>query len=469
MKKIIANQELHAYLKNLLPSEYQSYIETSAIPSAIRINTLKTNKDAFLAWSAGIGQPLGQLAFSSLGYLVTQDRLPLSHTLAFFLGHFQYQNVSSQVPVLLLDPRPGERVLDMAAAPGSKSTQIAACMHNQGTLVLNDWSHQRLQALNANLQRSGAINYYILNLRGESLGNLFPEYFDKVLLDAPCSALGTLASNREIHFWWKYERMQKLTHIQYQLLVAAIKALKPGGECVYSTCSIAPEENELLIERICNSYPVEVLPLPAIFKNRFASGWNTYQGISLKHDQEKAIRIWPQRHGFEGFYAVKLRKTAAVLVKKRREGSFTPTITMADPLVYEIISHISREWGIPLSHFSSYRYKLTKNRIWMVGSDVDRYLDQRFVSAGLLLAERRLQGWKLPSNSSQVFGKQINKNIITLDEKQIKQLFAHSALAYTGLPIGYDVVRYRGDTIGTVYSDTRQIKIRLPHAFDLKL
>jgi NOL1/NOP2/sun family putative RNA methylase len=393
----------------------------------------------------------------------------LSHTLAYFLGHFQYQGASSHIPVLLLDPKPGERILDMAAAPGSKSTQITALMQNRGELVLNDWSHQRLQALNANLQRSGAINYYVLNLRGESLGNLLPEYFDKILLDAPCSALGTLAGSGEIHNWWREERLNKLVKTQFHLLVAALKALKPGGECVYSTCSIAPEENEVLIEKLCNSYPVEIIEPPVFLANQFSKGRQHYEDHTFSRDQKKAIRIWPQVHGYEGFYAVKLRKMDSLGEKKKRENVVCPTHTMDDTEVRDIISQISEEWGVAVTHFESYRYKLTKNRIWMTGADVFQYLNHNFVWAGLLLAERKLHGWKIASNSSQVLNRLISKKIITPDDEQLKQLFANGVVYFEGLKPGYYVFQYKKNIIGTVYTDGRQIKTRLPHSFDLKL
>ena len=469
MNKLIANNELESYLKKLLNSDFRSFIDVKHVLPAIRINTLKTTQKDFLTWIRSRGQDLQPLSFSSLAYTMREDSLPLSHTLAFFMGHFQYQGASSQIPVLLLNPKPDDRVLDMTAAPGSKSTQIAACMQNRGELVINDWSHQRLQPLNANLQRSGALNYYILNLRGESLGNLFFEYFDRILVDAPCSALGTLPENREVYYWWRYDRLKKLTRIQSQLLISAVKALKPGGELVYSTCSIAPEENEYIIEQLCRSYPVEVVPPPADLADRFSRGWgNIGESPDVPH-LKYALRIWPQLHGFEGFYAIKLRKTDSPVKKKPSELKFAATLTINDAEIEEIISRICEEWGIPKAFFTPYRYKLSKNRIWMAGPEVVRYPYHRFVSAGLLLAERKLYGWKIPSNASQVLNRFISKKIITLDDEQLKLLFANAELLYEGIKPGYYVFKQKADIIGTVYSDGRQIKTRLPHIFNLQI
>jgi 16S rRNA (cytosine1407-C5)-methyltransferase len=469
MRNVYYNEQLHSYLKKLLQSDYQSYIDTTEIPAAVRVNTLKTTAKSFQQWTKALGQSLMPLPFSSLGFLLPSDPVPLSHTLPFFMGYFQYHGVSSQVPVLLLNPKSGERVLDMTAAPGSKSTQIAACMQNRGELVLNDWSHRRLQALNANLQRSGAVNYYVLNLRAESLGHLFPAYFDKVLLDAPCSALGTLAGKREIHYWWTKERLLKLTRIQLQLLVSALKALKTDGECVYATCSVAPEENECLIDKICRDYPVEPVAVNDHLKNHFSTGLARYEGTTFTCDPIKSLRIWPHLHGYEGFFAVKLRKRGPIGDKGEQQALFNATLTIEDPQIKEIISEISHEWGIPDTYFESFRYKVTKHRIWMVCSDITSYLDHKFVSAGLLLAERKWHGWKLTTGGSQIINRLISKKIITLDEAEMKQLFAQSVISAKGIAPGYYVLKQADDIIATVYSDGMQLKTRLPHAFDLHL
>jgi 16S rRNA (cytosine1407-C5)-methyltransferase len=252
-------------------------------------------------------------------------------------------------------------------------------------------------------------------------------------------------------------------------LVSALKALKPGGECVYATCSIAPEENEILIEELSHSYPVEIVTPPAFLAGQFSKGWQHYEELSFSPDQKKAIRIWPQVHGQEGFYTVKLRKKDSFGEKKSRKKIVYPTHTMNNAAVRDIILQISEEWGVPVSHFEANRFKLTKNRIWMTGADILHYLNHHFVSAGLLLAERKLHGWKIPSNACQVLNKLISNKIISLSDAQIKSLFADSILNIGELKPGYYVFKYKGDIIGTIFSDGKKIKTRLPHAFKLKL
>jgi hypothetical protein len=251
--------------------------------------------------------------------------------------------------------------------------------------------------------------------------------------------------------------------------VSALKALKTGGECVYATCSVAPEENERLIEKICRDYPVEPVTPPDHLAKQFATGLHAYQGTGFAFDTAKCLRIWPHLHGYEGFFCVKLRKLAPIKGKEVVKPQFLPTLTIEDPQVRETIHQISCEWGIPDAYFEPFRYKLTKHRIWMVGSDITDYLNHNFISAGLLLAEQKRYGWKLISSSSQVINRLISKKIITLDQNELKQLFAHATIPFTAVAPGYYVIRQADDIIATVYSDGAQLKIRLPHAFDLQL
>ena len=276
MIKEVKNPELDVYLKSLLGKEIDAFLSAAPEPTSIRTNTLKTSSEYITKLLEHLKYDFEKISFNSNGFILKSDPLPLSHSLGFFEGLFQYQGVSSQLPAMILDVQPGDRVLDMAAAPGSKSSQLAAMLKQKGELVVNDSSYHRLQALQANMQRSGAINHYVLKQRGENLSRIYPEYFDKILLDAPCTALGTYFSTSDKYSWWSAKKMEKLSKLQYQLMVSAIKSLKIGGEIVYSTCSVAPEENELMIERIIKKYPVSIDQISKKIKSKFDSGWTTY-------------------------------------------------------------------------------------------------------------------------------------------------------------------------------------------------
>jgi len=470
MKNKLTNVEITTYLKNLLGDEYEPFINSQPEPTAIRINTIKTSPSEFKKKLAIYHIKYKNIPFCLDGVVLDDDKLPLSHTLSFFTGEFQYQGISSQFPVMMLDLQKGDRVLDMAAAPGSKSAQIAALMENTGDLALNDNSYQRLQALNTNIQRNGIRNSYTMNFRGERLGKLFPGYFDKVLLDAPCTALGTLPNNPEINSWWSLTKLSKLKRIQQYLLVSAIKAVKVGGHIVYSTCSIAPEENELLIEDIIKNYPVEVVEIPKKLKGSFADGLDSYQDRSIDKSLKSAVRIWPQRHAMEGFFAVKLIKTAEIPDKIEKDPLPERELLCHDDLeIQPILNALTETWGISEYFWQNYRYYLTKNRIWMVSESIKKIPVTPFVSAGLLLAEKRLFYWKLLNSSVQVLNSYITNRIVALKDDELQELFANGELFGKDFDDGYYVLKYLDNMIASLYVEDRKIRIRLPHKFRLVL
>ena len=466
MTKKLKNLELDEYLKSLLGEQYTAFLSAQPEPTAIRTNSLKTSSMKIRELLTKFRYDYEPISFNPDGFILKSDHLPLSHSLAFFEGLFQYQGISSQLPPLVLDVKPGDRVLDMTAAPGSKSTQLAAMLGNKGELVLNDSSFYRLPALQANMQRSGAINHLVIKQRGENLSRVFPEYFDKILLDAPCTALGTYFSKSEKYSWWSVKRLDKLSKLQYQLMVSAIKCLRIGGEMVYSTCSVSPEENELIIEKFMNKYPVSVEKISPIFKSKFDSGLTLYNNSPISNEMEKSLRIWPHVHSFEGFFVIKLKKTARVVPEKESIPADTMMTNSADyPEINEVLKNLSDSWGINAKIWKNYRYILTKTRLWMLSPNIKGVPSENFVSGGLLLGEKRLHGWKLVNGSAQYLSKNITNRRITLSDQELKTLFREGKIKYKNLAEDYYVLDYEGRIIGSLYHEKGALRIRLPHLF----
>jgi 16S rRNA (cytosine1407-C5)-methyltransferase len=469
MERIYENEELERYLKDFFNIDYQAFLNASPEPTAIRVNSLKIITKAFEKKLQFWEQSFENIKFQSTGYILRQDKLPLSHTLDYFCGNIFYQGVSSQLPVELLDVKPGEKVLDMAAAPGSKSCQIAAKLAGKGVLITNDSSFKRMLPLNVNLQRTGAANFYILNTWGERLGQVYTEYFDKVLLDAPCTALGTLANSKELSKWWRLNKLNKLAESQFALLVSAVKSVRVGGELVYSTCSIAPEENELIIQQIINKYPVEIVGSPFRLKNNFLNGITNYGGDQLNKDLAQGIRIYPHLHGFEGFFAIKLKKYDSVKVRdKKKNEPFKSLYNWDHPKVLPVLEHLTRYWGISDSIWKNFKFNLLKNRIWIV-SGIDVIPINKFVCSGILLAAKKLSAWKLFNNSVSYFGDLIKKRRIELDDEKLKQLFKNGSIAYRELDNGYYALTRKEHPFASVYVENEVMYIKLPHSFTLVL
>jgi 16S rRNA (cytosine1407-C5)-methyltransferase len=466
MNSRVENTELNIYLKELLGQDYSAFLSAPPEPTAIRTNTLKASTDQISQLLEKYQYRYQRISFNPIGFVLDSDPLPLSHSLAFFEGLFQYQGVSSQLPVLILDVKPGERVLDMTAAPGSKSSQIAAMLKEEGELVLNDSSYPRLQGLQANMQRNGALNHLVLKQRGENLSRIYPEYFNKVLLDAPCTALGTYFSTSEKYSWWTGQKLDKLSKLQYQLMVSAIKCLRIGGELVYSTCSVSPEENELMIEKIIRKYPVEVVTIDPKIQTTFASGWISYNNRPISEEMSKSLRIWPHIHKLEGFFVVKLKKTAAVDI----ETNMSPvealdTKSADDPKIKAVLMRLTESWGIDDKYWEKFRYVLTKTRLWILSSNIHQVPMENFVSGGLLLGEERLNGWKLVNGSAQYLSDMITRRRINLPEKDFITLFQEGKCKCKDLSEDYYVLEHQGRIIGSLYHEKGTLKIRLPHLF----
>ncbi len=464
------NKELLDYLQSFLGAQSESFIDASPETRAIRVNTLKSCGREVRLLMKRLNISFDTLGFNKNGYTVYDPEKRLSHSLSFFEGQFQYQGIASQIPALVLAPKATDRVADMAAAPGSKATQLADLMQNQGVLVLNDSSRSRLQALNANIQRAGAINQIMLNLPGERFGTLFPEFFDKILLDAPCSALGTLPNNKEIYHWWRYGRMQKIRYKQEQLIISALKALKPGGVMVYSTCSIAPEENECLLSPLLERYPirVETVELPGLICEM---GVTHYRACQIDERLSNAIRTYPHLHNMEGFFIIKMTKTDSIQrPKAAAQGPDRPTFPPHDKTIKSVLREISRWWGIPDQVWESYRYILTSRRLWLVAKEIEAVPNEGFTSAGLLLAEQKQPGWKLFNQSVQFLGEHIEARRLRLSRNQMQNLFANGfAEVSSGVPNGYYAAVWQNKPFASLYVENKRARMKRPHRFHLQI
>lgn len=236
-----------------------------------------------------------------------REEFSIGNTLEHFLGYIYVQDMASMIPPIVLEPKKYEKVLDLTAAPGSKTTLISALMENTGLVVANDINIDRLKALTGNIDRMGCLNVVITNLHGERFGNLFFEYFDKVLLDAPCSSEGTINKNYEVLNHWSEFYINKMAKIQKNLIISAFKSLKKNGILVYSTCTFAPEENEGVIDFLLNKYNnalIEEINIPGIKTCPGITEWEGFKNEELK----KCIRIYPHYNECEGFFLCKIRK-----------------------------------------------------------------------------------------------------------------------------------------------------------------
>ncbi len=238
----------------------------------------------------------------------TRERRDVGNLLEHHLGKIYVQEAASMIPPLVLKPKPGELILDMCAAPGSKTTQMAAMMENKGLLIANDVSGERLQSLGINLQRCGTTNTII----ALGTGYRFKEgNFDRILVDAPCSATGTIMRSYKTINMWNPKMVKNLSKIQKKLLQIAFNNLKKGGTLVYSTCTMEPEEDEGVISYFLNNNSdvkleeIKESDLPGLKKSKPILEFNKEK---FNPEVKKCLRIWPQDNKTEGFFITKITK-----------------------------------------------------------------------------------------------------------------------------------------------------------------
>jgi NOL1/NOP2/sun family putative RNA methylase len=233
----------------------------------------------------------------------------LGRALEHLLGYYYIQEIASMLPVLVLNPEPDEKILDLCASPGSKTTQIAARMNNKGLLIANEVKFGRIKILSANTERCGVMNMLITKRDGVALCKRFKEedfLFDKVLLDAPCSGEGTIRSVPRGLEMWNIKTIENLSKLQKSLIASAIEILKPGGEIVYSTCTHAPEENEGVIDFALKNFDVKMEKINLPIKAR--QGITSWKDESYSPDVKLSCRIYPQDNDTEGFFIAKIKK-----------------------------------------------------------------------------------------------------------------------------------------------------------------
>lgn len=299
-------------MRKLLGGEYDAWLASYAAPRhyGLRVNTLKLDGEAYVRLSPSGGR-LRSVPWAEAGYYYAEEIRPGKHP-HYYAGLYYIQEPSAMAPAELLDVRPGHKVLDLCAAPGGKSTQIAAKLRGEGLLVANDIARSRTMALVRNLERAGVRNAVVLNEEPERLVPLFRSYFDRILVDAPCSGEGMFRKDESMIAAWLSHPPAHWAQMQRELLRHAADMLAPGGMLVYSTCTFAPEENEEVIAWLLAGRP-DLAIVPTEPRFGWTAGrpdWVSLHDIEPRHVEAVAgtIRLWPHRTEGEGHYAAVLRR-----------------------------------------------------------------------------------------------------------------------------------------------------------------
>ena len=352
-------------MKELLKDEYDAYLSAMQEEpvTAIRINTLKISVEEFQKISPF---PLTPVPWCREGFYVPEDARPGTHPY-YYAGLYYIQEASAMAPASILTIEAGDIVLDACAAPGGKSTAIAAKLNGTGLLVSNDISASRQNATLKNMERFGIGNAYIISEDLRKLSEHYPGYFDKILVDAPCSGEGMFRRDPSLIASYKERGNAYYTDIQKEILSSAVKMLKEGGKLVYSTCTFDPSEDEEVIRSVLDEDPSLHLIQPENRCGLFAEGVGT--------DMQVCMRLYPHRLKGEGHFAALLEKEGASVSSCNKKMTDD---RIDNPSFHEFMKHVSMDT-------EGYMLKQQKDRIYLIPDIPFDHSGVRVIRSGLLL------------------------------------------------------------------------------------
>ena len=467
---IEVSEKIFSYLSSLFgeqsAKEYVEFIKREPT-TYIRVNTLKTTT--------------GMLAYKlQTGYGVTTETIPnipdtlkvisgkevIGKTVEHIIGDYYIQGLSSMIPPLILSPLPDDKVLDLCAAPGSKTTQLGGMMLNKGILLANEIALDRVKMLVYNIDRMNLMNAGVLHYKGEMLSKIYDDYFDKILVDAPCSGLGIIQKKGEVSNWWSLERAERLGDLQLRLLIAAIKMVKVGGEIVYSTCTLTPEENEFIIDKILQKYPVEILDVELPVKS--IEGFTSYEGTALNPAISKARRIIPWQADTDGFFVVKLRKTAGLPSPEKLQLKSNPLklINGNKKEISKLLKNLAAHFGIHEEVFFGYSYLIKNTDLFFINNawhDDNLSLFER-VGTRFGIIDRNDQ-INMHTQAAQILSENISRHIFEINTTDDLKIYLEGGVIKTSyIEPGQCIVKYKGSVLGTAVVTSSGIKSRFPRA-----
>ena len=294
-------------MQEILKEEYDDFLAgfTGKRYRALRVNPLRADSAAFAEYAPF---PLRAVPWVEGGYFY-EDDLPVSPSRHpyYAAGVYYLQEPSAMTPASRLPVEPGDRVLDLCAAPGGKATSLGAALQGQGLLVANDINRARARALLHNIELFGIPNAFVTSEAPHVLEERFPDYFDKIMVDAPCSGEGMFRKNPAVIEAWMEKGPDYFSRLQKQIILSAAKMLRPGGMMFYSTCTFSPLENEAVISCLLRERPdMELIPM-ADYEG-FSAGLTSFAGESFDETCRLCRRIWPHRMEGEGHFLALLRK-----------------------------------------------------------------------------------------------------------------------------------------------------------------
>ena len=400
------NFEEHLY-KYLNKDEIKKLIDSLSLKEekSVYLNTLKMTENEFLKHFPNVKKH----PVVKNGYLYDKNEYELGKTIYHELGCFYIQEPSAMLVANFLDAKPSDIVLDLCAAPGGKTIQTAIKMNNQGMIIANDLSKERANVLLSNIERLGISNTVVTSLDFETQYDKFINYFDKIIIDAPCSGSGMFRKSEEMKNDWSYEKVLKNAAIQKKLILLGYKMLKPGGTMIYSTCSYSFEENEEVIEHFLKNTNGILFPIPS------------FNGEYRSPKFKETVHLFPSHFQGEGHYIAIIKKPGELTENK-----------------FEKVQFIRKENG---------KGSLPQTEIFQLNHSLPKNFEKLCLRPGLLL-ETKIKDKSIPSHHFA----RCENNLIKLNVGLFNLLgFLNGATFIESVPDGYYCIRYENYNVGVCH------------------
>lgn len=381
-------------MRELLGEEYEEYLQCYEKPhySGIRVNTLKLTPEEF---ENICPFSIERIPWVKNGYYYySSEEQPAKHPF-YYAGLYYIQEPSAMTPASLLPVNKGDRVLDICAAPGGKSTELGAKLGGEGVLVSNDISNSRAKALLKNIELFGIRNALVLSEAPNKLVDYFPEYFDKILIDAPCSGEGMFRKSPAIMRNWEQYGVEYYNKLQKEIILFAARMLKPGGYMLYSTCTFSPEENEGTITYLLEQYPeFQVVKAIPDEKTRNELGLS-YEGfdsgkpewIQGKDELKNCLRLWPHRIKGEGHFVTLLHKADSTF-KEPLPFTYQASGSRGKSQLSEEAVEFIKNLKFPIKQE---QLVVREDRVYLLPEGLPDLSGLRILRQGLLLGEMKKQ------------------------------------------------------------------------------
>lgn len=425
------------FIKTLLPeSEFLAFKETyqARIPKSIKLITTKKEKADLIDYFSSIGRSLSAPelthqgeAYADVLYVHKDDKASLGSHFLHQWGFFYVQEVAAGLSAQILNPQKWDIMLDLCAAPWGKSVQLADSLLAQGAgfVLANEPSDPRRKPLIFNLNRCWLYNTAICAYRGEQVGSLISDFFDKVLVDAPCSWEGMNYKHDKNTTYRDVKWARSFAKMQVDILLSGLQALKVGGELVYSTCTLNPLENEQVIAQLLAQYPdaIELLDVPIDQKSHGLTHYADQQLLTAEQ-ASKLARFWPHKQSTGGFFIAKIKKLKSipVAIKSDQRKKQKTWLSFSIDLQNQVFDYLFEHWGIERS--DRYCFLASESMIYLTSPEFSTLPDALFIEKiGVPIFKISPKGELIPQQGiATCLWSLARKNILEITDDQAQKL-----------------------------------------------